>query len=59
MGDLLETAIPILGGLYATLVGHRVIGTGNKYESQLRILGPLIVLFGIIQLIRAIERHYF
>jgi hypothetical protein len=58
MGDVLETAIPILGGLYATLLGFRVIENGHKYERQLRILGPLLIVFGVLMLFKALSHYY-
>ena len=58
MGDILETAIPILGGLYATLVGFGVIERNHKYANQLRIFGPLVLIFGIVMLLVALGRHY-
>ena len=54
MSDVLETAIPILGDLYATLLGFRVIGTVHPWERRLRILGPLVMLGGFFMLAKAL-----
>lgn len=57
MSDALEALIPILGGIYATLLGYRVIGNGVRYEAQLRILGPLVTLLGIAMFLVARARY--
>ena len=52
---LIEGGIPILGGLYATALGQRLIGVSSSQPSpnkqklldRLRWLGPFVVLFGI------------
>lgn len=57
MGDLLESAIPILGGMYATLMGYRVIENGTRFEAQLRFLGPVLAIFGYMTLFVACRRY--
>ncbi len=52
---VIEGGIPILGGLYATALGHGVIGASpsppsplkQKFLDRFRWLGPAVVLFGI------------
>ena len=52
---LIEGGIPILGGLYATALGHGLIAISSsqpgplkqKRLDRLRWLGPFVVLFGI------------
>lgn len=56
-GDLLECAIPILGGMYATLLGRRVIGNGTRLDAQLRFRGPVLMLFGYMILSVACRRY--
>ena len=55
---LAEAAIPVLGGLYAALMGFRVVGckAGDpKYEAwhakigrHLKWLGPAVMGFGVL-----------
>jgi hypothetical protein len=58
IGELFNAAIPFFGGIYATLLGFRVVGkkpgASPKYDewhsrfgSLLKLLGPLLVLFGL------------
>jgi hypothetical protein len=65
-GQLLNGAIPVLGGIYATLVGFRLIGKKpgvntkyddwhNRYGLLLKILGPLTVLFGMFLWVNGLE----
>jgi hypothetical protein len=60
---LAEGAIPLLGGLYGTLIGHRIIGKqpGEDYKydlwhkqfgTMLKLLGPFMVLFGLFLMAR-------
>jgi hypothetical protein len=55
---LVEGGIPFFGGVYATLLGYRLVGKKPgqdarfderlvKYGRWLRILGPFLVLFGV------------
>lgn len=52
---VIEGGIPILGGLYATALGYRVIGSStsapNAFKQNLldrfKWLGPAVVLFGV------------
>jgi hypothetical protein len=55
---LIEAVISIGGGLYATLLGFRLVGKPpgvdpnydariQKVSGILRICGPLVILFGI------------
>ena len=57
-GELVNAAIPFLGGIYATLLGYRVVGTKpgtsiradewhTRFDRMFRILGPLLMLFGL------------
>jgi hypothetical protein len=55
---LVEAAIPLLGGLYATLMGFQVIGGRKgdpKYEAwharigrHLKWLGPVVMASGVL-----------
>lgn len=55
---LVEAAIPVLGGLYATLMGFRVVGARSgdpKYEAwharigrHLKWLGPAVMGSGVL-----------
>ena len=53
--SIIEGAIPVLGGIYATLIGFGVVSGTKDPESQkmkqlrpmLKILGPLVIVFGI------------
>ena len=58
VGNLVNAAIPLCGGIYATLLGYRVVGTqpGTSLKSDewharfglmCRIFGPLLILFGL------------
>jgi hypothetical protein len=55
---LIEGAIPFFGGIYGALLGFRVVGKRpgqdaryderlGKYGHLLKILGPLVALYGI------------
>lgn len=59
---LVELAIPLLGGLYATLMGFQIVGrkpsTDLKYLAwqqrwgrHLKWLGPLVMIFGVLQFV--------
>jgi hypothetical protein len=67
VGELVNGAIPFFGGLYATLLGYRLVGKPRgvdfKYDqwherfgSMLRILGPVLILFGLFLAISGIVR---
>ncbi|MEW4566737.1 hypothetical protein AB1L88_02605 [Tautonia sp. JC769] len=55
---IVEAAIPIVAGVYLTLVSYRVVGKEpgtdfrwdvwhQQYGAIVKVLGPLMVLFGI------------
>ncbi|WP_169978185.1 hypothetical protein [Tautonia rosea] len=55
---IVEATIPIVAGVFATLLGHRVIGKTpgtdfrwdawhQQYGMVFKVLGPFMVLFGI------------
>lgn len=54
---VIEGGIPILGGLYATALGHGVIRISRSLPSaflqetlaRLRWLGPFVILFGVFK----------
>jgi hypothetical protein len=59
VGELVEIAIPFFGGLYATLLGARVIGkkpgVSPKYDEwhdrnggRLKVVGPLLMVVGAV-----------
>lgn len=67
IGALVDGAIPFFGGIYATLLGFRVLGkkpgVSPKYDEWhrrfgglMKILGPLLVLFGLFLWISGIAR---
>ncbi len=67
MATIIESAIPLLGGIYATLLGFRVVGKKplesleydrwhERFGPMLRVLGPLVVLFGVFQLVLGLAR---
>ena len=58
IGELVNGAIPVLGGIYATLLGYRVVGkkpgVNAKYDEWhscygqlLKVLVPVLVVFGM------------
>jgi len=58
LGQLVNASIPFFGGVYATLLGFRVVGAkpGQSLKSDewharfgklLKVLGPLLILFGL------------
>jgi hypothetical protein len=58
MAALAEGAIPVFGGVYATLLGFRLVGKKSgqdvryderlrKYGGLLKILGPLLASYGV------------
>ena len=62
---LVDGGIPIVGGIYATLLGLRIIGKppgeSPKYDRwherfgrTLKVLGPILVFFGISQMARGL-----
>jgi hypothetical protein len=67
VGALVNGAIPFLGGIYATLIAYRVLGKKPgqslqydewhlKYGGMLKVLGPLVTLFGVYLAVEAILR---
>jgi hypothetical protein len=50
---VLESLIPLCGGIYATLLGYRIIGRPGRdprmatVVAQLKWLGPLVIAFGL------------
>jgi len=67
IGALVNGAIPILGGLYVTLLGFRVVGKKpgeslqydewhRKHGGKLKVLGPLVALFGLFFTVLGILR---
>ncbi len=63
IGQIGDAIIPLLGGIFATLLGFRKIGKKpgqdvsydekmKKLEKPLKILGSLVFFFGLIQLAR-------
>ncbi len=62
---LYDGGIPFFGGIYATLLGFRVVGKppgeSAKYDEWharfgklFRVLGPFVILFGVFQATRAL-----
>lgn len=61
----LKGLIPLLGGIYFMLVGFRVVRLSNnpeanelwlrKFGTLTKILGPLIILFGLAELFGVIR----
>jgi hypothetical protein len=56
---MIEALIPLLGGIYATLLGYRLVRgptTGDPKKlallDQLKWLGPLVVAFGLWQFLQ-------
>lgn len=57
----LEGIIPLLGGIYCTLLGFRVVAPGKNRERNeqwlkkfgpfMRIGGPFLIIFGFVQLL--------
>lgn len=67
IGALVDGSIPLLGGVYATLLGHRVLGKKEgedvkydawyeRYGGLFKWLGPALILFGILQLALGLSR---
>jgi hypothetical protein len=65
IAGLVEGAIPFFGGIYATLLGHRIVGKKpgedlrydqwhERFGPMFRILGPFMVIFGIFLAIKGI-----
>ncbi len=63
MGQLVNGVIPFLGGIYAALLGFRVLGKKNgvnerydewhrKYAKFLKVLGPILSLWGLLEVLR-------
>jgi hypothetical protein len=61
----LEGLIPLLGGVYCLLVAFRVVRASKnpdsnelwlrKYGTLMKILGPIIILFGLAELFGVIR----
>jgi hypothetical protein len=57
----LEGIIPLLGGIYCTLLGFRVVAPGKnpernelwlkKFGTFMKIGGPFLILFGLVELL--------
>lgn len=67
LGELVNGAIPFCGGIYATLLGFRVVGKQpgsnpkydewhNRFGGILRVFGPFLVLFGLFLWVSGIVR---
>lgn len=67
IATLVDSGIPLLGGLYGTLLGFRVIGKAagedpkydawhERFGQHLKWLGPLILIFGVVQLLVGLSR---
>jgi hypothetical protein len=65
LAAVIEGAIPFFGGLYGTLLAYRVIGKKPrqdarvdewhlKYGRMLKVLGPLVALFGVFLAVRGL-----
>lgn len=59
--ELARALIPVIGGIWGTLVGFRYIGRGasntidatewhRRYGRQLKYLGPFLIIFGIFRI---------
>jgi hypothetical protein len=68
IGVLVEGVIPFLGGIYATLLGFRVVGPKpgvnprtddwhRRWGRFMRLGGPLIVVFGFFLWVKGIISH--
>ncbi|MEA2592952.1 MAG: hypothetical protein QOD62_2783 [Actinomycetota bacterium] len=58
VGGMVDAAIPLLGGIYATLLGFRKIGKRpgesincdlwhQRWDKTFRFFGPILVMFGV------------
>jgi hypothetical protein len=57
-----EGLIPLLGGIYCTLLGFRVVAPGKdparnelwlkKFGTFSKIAGPFLVVFGLLEFLR-------
>lgn len=58
---LVDAGIPLLAGLYVTLLGHRIVGKRpgesmdydlwfERYGAKFKAFGPLIFLFGLFRI---------
>jgi hypothetical protein len=67
VGALVNGAIPFFGGIYATLLAYGVLGKKpgqsprydewhRKYAGMLKVLGPLVTLFGVFLAVQGILR---
>jgi hypothetical protein len=55
----LEGIIPIVAGLLVSLIGYGILQVKNeafvqKWQTQLKWLGPLVVVFGLLLLFRVL-----
>ncbi len=62
---LVDGGIPLIGGIYATLIGFRVVGkplgTSREYDqwherfgTVLKVCGPMMIAFGIFRVARGL-----
>lgn len=67
IATIVDSGIPIAGGIYAKLLGLRIVGPrpgeSLKYDQWhknfgkvYKVLGPLLVLFGIFQMVSGLIR---
>jgi hypothetical protein len=67
VGALVEGAIPFFFGIYATLLAYRIVGKKPgesprydeyhaKHVGKLKVLGPLVALFGVFMAFQNIMR---
>ena len=65
IGELVNGAIPFLGGIYITLLGFRKVGKRPgedlrydewhaRFETTYKVLGPLLVVFGLFLAVRGL-----
>jgi hypothetical protein len=65
IGALVDAAIPFFGGTYVTLLAYRVLGKKPgeslrydewhaKHAGKLKVLGPLVALFGVFLAVRGV-----
>ena len=65
IGALVDGAIPLVGGIYFTLLALRVVGKKpgesvkfdqwyDRFGMSFKVLGPALIVFGIIQMLRGL-----
>jgi hypothetical protein len=68
VAGLVDALIPTLGGVYATLLGYRIVGKKpgesfdydrwhERYGTMLRRFGPLIIVLGIFLAVKSVVLH--